>query len=51
MGQNEPDEMSIPLKSAQYFDSNGLKANASSRWIEKPDREVFSRCSSQNRRG
>ena len=51
MGQNEPDEMPIPLKSAQYFGSNGLKASASSRWIEKPDREVFSRRSSQNRRG
>jgi len=33
--------MSVPLKIAQYFGSNGLKTSAWSRWIEKPAREVF----------
>lgn len=41
MGLNKPDEMSIPLKSAQCSGSNGLKANASSRWIETPTEKCF----------
>ena len=41
MWLNEPVEMPIPLKSAQYFGSNGLKASASSRWIETPTEKCF----------